>query len=71
MSPVKFGKSHVNVDRATKKTTIVHDYMKNKTNAELIEAYNSSSTIPKKKRKIKNEIQRRNKIGLANIVFNT
>ena len=69
MSPVKFGKSHANINRETKKKTIAHEYMKTKTNEELIEAYNSSNTLPKKKRKIKIEIERRNNIGKANVVF--
>ena len=59
MSPVKFGKSHVNINRETKKKTISHDYMKTKTNKELIEAFNSANTLPKKKQKIKNELVRR------------
>ena len=69
MMPVKYGKTSKQVDRATKKVTIVHEYMKCKSNAELIEAYNKP-VIPKLKQKVKNEIVRRNKKGLANIVFN-
>ena len=68
--PVKFGKSQVRVDRQTKKVTIEHEYMKCKSNAELIDAYNKDGTKPKLRQKVKNEIVRRNKIGLANIVFN-
>lgn len=66
--PVKFGKTSKNYDRATKKTTTVHDYMKTKSNEELIEAYNKP-VIPKLRQKVKNEIVRRNKLGLANVVF--
>ena len=69
MSPVKFGKSSVQVNRETKKKTVQHEYMKTKTNDELIESYNKESTKPKLKQKIKNEIVRRNKIGQANIIF--
>ena len=43
--------------------------MKHKSNAELIEAYNKP-VKPKLRQKVKNEIVRRNKKGLANIVFN-
>lgn len=68
--PVKFGKSQVKVDRNTKKKTIEHEYIKCKSNADLIEAYNKENTKPKLRQKVKNEIVRRNKIGLANIVFN-
>ena len=67
--PVKFGKTSSNYDRATGKTTLVHDYMKCKSNAELIEAYNKGGTKPKLRQKVKNEIVRRNKKGLSNIVF--
>jgi hypothetical protein len=38
-------------------------------NAALCEKYNASNTKAKDKRKIKVEIDRRNKIGKANIVF--
>ena len=67
--PVKFGKTSSNYDSATGKTTLVHDYMKCKSNAELIEAYNKDGTKPKLRQKVKNEIVRRNKKGLSNIVF--
>jgi len=68
--PVKFGKSQVKVDRQTKKVTIEHEYIKCKSNADLIEAYNKDGTKPKLRQKVKNEIVRRNKKGLSNIVFN-
>ena len=67
--PVKFAKSSTNYNRATGKTTIEHSYMKNQSNATLIEAYNKDGQRPKLKRKIRIEIERRNKIGLSNIVF--
>tara|TARA_B100002019_G_scaffold283008_1_gene288896 strand:+ start:2577 stop:2786 length:210 start_codon:yes stop_codon:yes gene_type:complete len=67
--PVKFGKTSKQVDRNTKKVSIVHEYMKTKSNDELIEAYNKDGQKPKLKQKVKNEIVRRNKIGLSNIVF--
>ena len=66
--PVKFGKTSKQIDRQTKKVSIVHEYMKSKYNNELIEAYNKP-VIPKLRQKVKNEIVRRNKRGLANIVF--
>ena len=69
MMPVKFGKTSIQIDRATKKKTIVHDYMKCKSNAELIDAYNKP-VIPKLRQKVKNEMVRRNKLGKSNIVFN-
>jgi hypothetical protein len=66
--PVKYGKTTVQIDRTTKKKSIVHEYMKTKSNQELMDAYNKP-VIPKLRQKVKNEIVRRNKIGKANIVF--
>ncbi len=66
--PVKFGKTSKQINRQTKKVSIVHEYMKTKSNQELIEAYNKP-VVPKLKQKVKNEIVRRNKLGIANIVF--
>ena len=67
--PIKYGKTEKRIDRHTKKVSIVHDYMKCKSNAELLEAYNKP-VKPKLRQKVKNEIVRRNKIGKSNIVFN-
>ena len=67
--PIKYGKTEKRVDRQTKKVSIVHDYMKCKSNADLIEAYNKP-VKPKLRQKVKNEIVRRNRIGKSNIVFN-
>ena len=67
--PIKFGPTSKQIDRQTKKVSIVHDYMKCKSNEGLIEAYNKP-VKPKLRQKVKNEIVRRNKKGLANIVFN-
>jgi|TARA_X000001036_G_C20535819_1_gene748161 Cu/Ag efflux protein CusF len=68
--PVKFGKTSKQIDRQTKKVSIVHEYMKCQSVNTLIEKYNNSSTTKKLKRKIKVEFDRRNKLGLTNIVFN-
>lgn len=57
--PVKLGKSHTTVDRATKKVTTVHPYIKNISKTELIEKYNNNNTRSKDKQKIKNELVRR------------
>jgi len=67
--PVKFGKTQKKYDRITKKTTVEHEYMKAQSVETLIEKYNNESTLPKLKRKIKVEFDRRNKLGLTNIVF--
>lgn len=56
--PVKFGKSVVVKDRNTGKLTTQHEYMKCKSTAELIDAYNKP-VIPKLRQKVKNELVRR------------
>jgi hypothetical protein len=67
--PIKFSKTHKQVDRATKKVKIVHDYMKQKPLADLLEFFNNTSNPGKKRQKVRNELVRRNKKGLANIIF--
>ena len=57
--PIKLGKSHKTIDRATKKVTVHHPYIKVMTKKELIERFNSSNTRPRDKQKIKNELVRR------------
>tara|TARA_B100001094_G_scaffold153419_1_gene148462 strand:+ start:11812 stop:12006 length:195 start_codon:yes stop_codon:yes gene_type:complete len=63
--PTKLGKSHTTIDRATKKATTVHPYIKGFAKAELIDKYNDDKTRPKDKQKIKNELVRR-----GGVVFN-
>ena len=46
-----------------------HDYMKCKSNADLIEAYNKDGIKRKLRAKVRVEIDRRNKLGLSNIIF--
>ena len=67
--PVKFGKTVKQVERGTKKITIVHEYMKCQSIKTLIDAFNKEGKKPKLKRKINVEIDRRNKLGLSNIIF--
>jgi hypothetical protein len=69
MPPVKFGKTSKQYDRMTKKSAMVYDYMKCKSNADLIEAYNKDGIKPKLRQKIRIELDRRVKIGKAKIVF--
>lgn len=59
--PTKLGKSMRKVVRGASRPSFEyeHDYIKVKPKAELIEMYNSPTTIPKKKQKIKNELVRR------------
>lgn len=56
--PVKYGKSVVVKDRNTGKLTTQHEYMKCKSTAELIDAYNKP-VVPKLRQKVKNELVRR------------
>ena len=67
--PVKFSPSVVKIDRNTKKQTIEHDYMKSKSVKDLLDYFNKTDNPPKKRQKVKNELVRRTKKGLANIVF--
>ena len=57
--PIKLSPSHKQVDRNTKKVTVVHDYIKCKSKFDLIEKFNDTSTKPKVRQKIKNELVRR------------
>ena len=58
--PIKLGKSTRKFVKGKGKSfEFEHDYIKMRSKAELIEMYNTSSTIPKKKQKIKNELVRR------------
>jgi hypothetical protein len=58
--PIKLGKSTKKFNKAKKNNfEYDHDYIKKYTKADLIDKYNSPTTIPKKKRKIKNELVRR------------
>jgi hypothetical protein len=68
--PIKYAKSSKNYDRMTGKTTVVHNFMKGKSTADLIDGFNNESTKPKLRQKIRIEMDRRNKLGLSNIVFN-
>ena len=67
--PIKFGKTTKQVDRQTKKVSIVHEYMKSQSIDTLIETYNKEGTRPKLRQKVKNEIIRRNKLGKSNVIF--
>jgi len=58
--PIKLGKSAKKFSKGKKNNfEYDHDYIKKYTKADLIDKYNSPTTIPKKKRKIKNELVRR------------
>ena len=57
--PTKLRPSGKNYDRMTKKTTIVHYWIKGISQKELFEELNKESTKPKVKQKIRNELVRR------------
>jgi len=59
MMPIKLGKSHKQIDRNTKKVTVINPYIKLISKAELIEKYNNPNTRKKDKQKIKNELVKR------------
>jgi len=66
--PVKYKQSHARYDRQTKRTTIEHHYLKAQSIKELLECYNNDNTKPKLRQKVKNELIRRKKLGLVNII---
>ena len=57
--PVKLKPSVVKIDRATKKTSIEHYFIKSTSQDELFELLNNHNTKPKVKQKIRNELTRR------------
>ena len=57
--PTKLGKTEIRVDRATKKKSVVHPYIKHFSIKDLIEKYNNDNTRPRDRQKIKNELIRR------------
>ena len=67
--PIKFGKTSRQYNRMPEKPPLVYDYMKCKSNADLIEAYNKDGIKRKLRAKVRVEIDRRNKLGLSNIIF--
>ena len=57
--PTKLKPSYSRYDRNTKKTTVEHYYIKGISKDELFKELNNSSTKPKVKQKIRNELTRR------------
>ena len=57
--PTKLRPSGKNYDRMTKKTSIVHYWIKGISQKELFEELNKENTKPKVKAKIRNELTRR------------
>ena len=57
--PMKLGPSQVVKDRTTGKSTTKHSYMKSTPLKELTDVYTKSSTQPKIRQKVRNELVRR------------
>jgi len=57
--PTKFKPSEVLVDRATKKKSIKHHYIKQISQDELFKTLNNESTSKKLKQKVRHELRRR------------
>ena len=66
--PVKYKPTQEVVQRGTKQVATTHFYMKTQTIKELLECYNNDNTKPKLRQKVKNELIRRQKLGLVNII---
>ncbi len=66
--PVKYKPTINVIKRGSTKRTIEHHYMKNQSLKELLECYNNASTKPKLRQKVKNELIRRKRLGLVNII---
>ena len=66
--PVKYKPTQEVVQRGPKKVVTTHFYMKTQTIKELLECYNNDNTKPKLRQKVKNELIRRQKLGLVNII---
>ena len=54
--PIKFRPSAKEVDRKTKKVTMVHHYMKSMTKKELFDYVNEERAVPKRRAKCLNEM---------------
>ena len=65
---VKYKPTQEVVQRGTKQVVTTHFYMKTQTIKELLECYNNDNTKPKLRQKVKNELIRRQKLGLVNII---
>ena len=66
--PVKYKPTTNVLQRGSKKRVIEHHYMKAQSLKELLECYNNDNTKPKLRQKVKNELIRRKRLGLVNIV---
>ena len=60
--PIKLKPSQVVKDRNTGKITVQHSYAKSMPLKELLEMYTRSSTVPKVKQKVRNELVRRGEL---------
>ena len=65
--PVKYKPTQSVVQRGSKKVVTTHYYMKTQSQNELLQCYNNDNTKPKLRQKVKNELVRRQKIGLIRL----
>ena len=66
--PVKYKPTQSVVQRGSKKVVTTHYYMKTQSLNELLQCYNNDNTKPKLRQKVKNELIRRQRLGLVKIV---
>ena len=66
--PVKYKPTQSVLQRGSKKVTTTHYYMKTQSLNELLQCYNNDNTKPKLRQKVKNELIRRQRLGLVKIV---
>ena len=65
--PVKYKTEHRTIDRLTKKEKTEYYWMKCQPLDELLKSFNDENTKPKLRQKVKNELVRRQKIGLIKL----
>ena len=66
--PVKYKTEHRTIDRLTKKEKTEYYWMKCQPLDELLKSFNDENTKPKLRQKVKNELIRRQRLGLVKIV---
>ena len=65
--PVKYKTAHKTIDRMTKREVMNYYHMKCQSLNELLKCFNDENTNPKLRQKVKNELVRRQKIGLIRL----
>ena len=65
--PVKYKTAHRTIDRMTKIEVMNYYHMNCQSLNELLKCFNDENTKPKLRQKVKNELVRRQKIGLIRL----